>query len=370
MRTDSKSGRKRPLVVAAALTVLALMAAACSSGGDSSSSDTSAGGSAPLSQSSITMLATTQAFDAPTVIALKKGYFDEVGLDVEVRRDTSGADMVAAVVGGSAQVGLLSTTPPLAAAAQGAGVKAIGVAGHATELSMVIDKEAAQRAGIPENGSADEKLRALADSGLKIAVGAPGSGTYVQVGSLLSARGIDPDQAIQREALEGPASFIAAFRRGDVDGFVWIPPTTIQVEEDEIVRIDFRELDEYKGLDFIVLITSDSMISAHPDTLQAFCDAWVRGWNDAVENPTEAAQILKEDLFPDLDMTLVERSFESSRTNFGPTPAITRSGFDKAVALSNLGRPTPINVSYDEFVDNTFMNNAITEAGLDVPLGD
>ncbi len=362
--------QKRPFMIAAVLSALVVIAVACSSGGDSgSSSDTSANGSAPLSQSSITMLATTQAFDAPTVIALKKGYFDEVGLDVEVRRDTSGADMVAAVVGGSAQIGLLSTTPPLAAAAQGADVKAIGVAGHATELSMVINKEAAQRAGIPENGTADQKLRALADSGLKIAVGAPGSGTYVQVGALLSARGIDPDEAIQREALEGPASFLAAFRRGDVDGFVWIPPTAIQVEDSEIVRIDFRELDEYKALDFIVLITSGGMISSHPDTLQAFCDAWIRGWDDAVQNPTEAAQILKEDLFPDLDMTLVERSFESSWVNFGPTPAITRAGFDKAVALSNLGRPAPINVSYDEFVDNTFMNNAITGAGLDVPLG-
>lgn len=64
-----------------------------------------------------------------------------------------------------------------------------------------------------------------------------------------------------------------------------------------------EELDTYSP----VIITSESMIAKDPETVQAFMDATVKGYQFAIENPSEAAEILIR-AEPDLDPELVKRS--------------------------------------------------------------
>src|SRR5690625_420795 len=65
------------------------------------------------------------------------------------------------------------------------------------------------------------------------------------------------------------------------------------------------ELDTYDP----VIITSEKLIEEDPDTVKAFIEATAKGYEFAIENPTEAAEILI-DAEPDLDPELVKRSQE------------------------------------------------------------
>ena len=56
-----------------------------------------------------------------------------------------------------------------------------------------------------------------------------------------------------------------------------------------------------------ILITNEEMIKAKPDVVEAFVQAAARGYADAIQNPSEAADILLK-AAPDLDPALVKAS--------------------------------------------------------------
>ncbi|MEI3604952.1 ABC transporter substrate-binding protein [Pseudogracilibacillus sp. SE30717A] len=66
-----------------------------------------------------------------------------------------------------------------------------------------------------------------------------------------------------------------------------------------------EELDTYSP----VIITNDNLIKEDPETVQAFVEATLKGYEFAIENPEEAAEILIA-AEPDLDPELVKRSQE------------------------------------------------------------
>ena len=58
-----------------------------------------------------------------------------------------------------------------------------------------------------------------------------------------------------------------------------------------------------------ILITNEAMIADDPDTVRAFVEASAKGFEFAIANPGEAADILL-DANPDLDAALVQASQE------------------------------------------------------------
>lgn len=78
------------------------------------------------------------------------------------------------------------------------------------------------------------------------------------------------------------------------------------VELNFIQKKDYaEELDTYSP----VIITSEKMMNENPEVVRAFMDATVKGYEFAIENPSEAAEILIN-AEPDLDPELVKRSQE------------------------------------------------------------
>lgn len=109
----------------------------------------------------------------------------------------------------------------------------------------------------------------------------------------------------------GDSDFFVAVER-DVDfslvfyGWTGIEAELRGVDLNMVYLADFSdELDFYTP----ILATSEKMIETNPDTVKAFTEAAVRGYEYAIENPEEAAQILIDHV-PDLDPDLVKRSQE------------------------------------------------------------
>ncbi|WP_409253267.1 ABC transporter substrate-binding protein [Bacillus sp. SCS-153A] len=107
----------------------------------------------------------------------------------------------------------------------------------------------------------------------------------------------------------GDSDFFTAVQR-DID-FAWIYYgwTGIEAElrNEDINMIYLTDYSEKLDYYTPVLTTNEKMISDDPETVEAFLAAVSKGYNFAIDNPAEAAQVLI-DAVPDLDEELVKKS--------------------------------------------------------------
>jgi NitT/TauT family transport system substrate-binding protein len=122
------------------------------------------------------------------LIADKKGFFKDAGLDVEIVNAGSGSKAAAAVIGGSDRVGASDLGDMLGAAEKGQDVKIFAALVSRPTVAAVLRKSVADRLGITDQTPVDQRVKAL--KGLKMSISTPGSGTDVMLRYLLGARAI------------------------------------------------------------------------------------------------------------------------------------------------------------------------------------
>lgn len=144
-------------------------------------------------------------------------------------------------------------------------------------------------------------------------------------GKVFGASGTDLERAMLETIMEengadvskiefqniGDSDYFTAVKR-DIDfSLVFQGWTGIEAElrDQELNMVYLKDFSE--ALDFYtpILATSETMINDNPDLVTAFVHAAMKGYEYAIENPTEAADILIESE-PDLDPELVMRSQE------------------------------------------------------------
>lgn len=108
----------------------------------------------------------------------------------------------------------------------------------------------------------------------------------------------------------GETDFFVASEKGDID-FGWEFETWAGVKA-ELMGIELNYIDlgkEDKNLDYYtpVIITNEGNIKNKPDLVRKFMEAVVKGYEFAIENHQEAAQILLDNA-PELDDKLVKAS--------------------------------------------------------------
>lgn len=225
-------------------------------------------------------------------VAKEKGFYEEVGLDVEILLpgEVSAEQLVATDRG---EFGISFQTEVTQARAQDLPIVSIGA---------IIQHETSGYASPVEKG-----IKSPKDFNGKV---------YGAYGSLLEESMIE--LVMSRDGAEmkdvdivqlGNSDFFMA-TKNEIDFvsifYAWtgIEAEIRGVDLNFIQRKDYaEELDTYSP----VIITSEKMIEEHPDIVQAFMKATVKGYEFAIENPDEAAEILIE-AEPDLDPELVKRS--------------------------------------------------------------
>jgi NitT/TauT family transport system substrate-binding protein len=149
------------------VSTVALAAAGCQAATSGSSEPGSIKVALPTSVTSFA--------NADVVVAEEKGFFDDVGLDVELTNLKSGASTVKAVVGGQYEVGGSSIEPVVNAVAEGGDLRIIGSYADRLEVQVVTPKSIASPAelrgqvlGVQEVGAFREVMTrmVLQDAGL------------------------------------------------------------------------------------------------------------------------------------------------------------------------------------------------------------
>lgn len=230
-------------------------------------------------------------------IAKAKGWYEEEGLDVQIVEPAEAG--VNQVVGaGQAEFGISFQEQVIPARAQGVPV---------VSIAAIIQHNTSSLASL-----AERNIRRPRDLEGKTYGGFGGALEREIIERLVACDGADPAKVKFVEV--GNVDYLVGMDRGDYDvvwvfdGWEGIRFTEIEKRQMNFIRfIDYTDCipDWYTP----VIITSEKMINEQPEVVRAFMRATARGYQYAIDYPSEAAAVLLQ-AAPELDRQLVTLSAE------------------------------------------------------------
>lgn len=244
---------------------------------------------------------------APLALALEKGFYKEVGLDVSIEQGQGSGTTVQTVGSGADLFGLAdSATMVLGKTAQNIPVKLLAVYTQTATMGLIYHADSdfngdlatvKGKVVISSAGAADLRLLdpALASAGLSQ------SDVQIQL--------VDTNARVPL-FLQTPGAFLTGFATGDL----------LRVRSKEpgakyVPYADYGVIAYGTGL-----IASESTIEGKPDLVKKFVAASQKGWEEAVKDP-EAAVAASLKLYPDLDAKLLTDGLKIALEQQLHTPA-------------------------------------------------
>ncbi len=287
-------GARRMKKLYAFLLVAILVLAGCSSKSSDSTKDKVADSKKELKKITVVLDWTPNTNHTGLYVAKEKGYFKDQGLDVDIiQPGDTGADQLIAT--GKADFGVSYQEGVTQARVQGVPLVSIAAviqhntSGFASPVAKNI-KTPKDFEGKTYGGWGSPVEKAVIDSLMKT--------------EKADVKKVDIINA-------GDADFFTMVKK-DVD-FAWIYYGWTGIEAElRGEKLNMIYLTDYsKKLDYYtpVLATNEKMIQNDPDTVKAFVKAASQGYEYAIKNPDQAADILVK-AAPDLDPKLVKKSQE------------------------------------------------------------
>lgn len=288
-------------ILLAALLALPLAAAACGNddenGADNGSDNGDGNGNGDSEAREVTMMLdwTPNTNHLGIYVAQAQGYYEEEGLDVSiVEPGASGASAV--VAEGSADFGISVQEQVIPARAEDVPL---------VSIAAIVQHNTSSLMSLAETG-----IESPADMEGHAYGGFGGALETELVRTLVECDGGNPDNVTFTEV--GDVDYLIGMERGQYD-FVWIFDgwDGIRFEEIEGRDVNFLRFIDYEDCipDWYtpVIVTNEDKIADDPELVRAFLAATSRGYEFAMENPSEAADVLL-DAVPELDEELVRLS--------------------------------------------------------------
>ncbi len=237
------------------------------------------GGSAEEESMELTVALSSPHVWIQPVIAECQGYYEEVGVDVEHVRFTSGRAAMDALIGGQAEIATTAISPVIFAAFQ--------------EQPMAILAENAR--------FLDEKITARVESGIAEPADLEGKKIGVTLGSdvhyflylYLEYAGLTVEDVDVVNL--GPADMVISLVNGDVDAFAsWRPqPDNAKAEMgDGAVFLTQPDPPIFESL--YLIVGMEELVEANPEAYQRFMEAMVMADEFAASNPEGAVACVAE----------------------------------------------------------------------------
>lgn len=335
--------------MAAALVLTAGLAVGC---GDDDGGPDAAGpaGSEPTEVDIVTLAGSFVSM--PIAIANAEGYFQENGIEPVFVNTTAGTTASAALISGSADMGLLAAPEGLIAASEGQELQ--WIAGLTT--SYLADLVGATAADLPNRDAGyPEAIEDLA--GKRIGVTAIGSASYYGLLSVLEeGAGLGKDD-VTIIATGGNPAAVASLQNNQLDAAILTDPLTHKVNEEGIATTlmsfydgDRPEIFEPNFLNGFA--ATSEYIDANPEIVEA-ANAAITQAHDLLasfETPEDAlplAEKLQADFAGTAPEVLAELIFHA-RSAW--TPAISREALDHAQQLTMETGSLPEPLDYDTII--------------------
>jgi len=263
---------------------------------------------------------------APVVLAEELGAFERQGLDVEIRREVSWANVRDKLALGLLDASHILAPLPLALTL---GIDSVNVPlvnvmtlqlnGNALTLSQALWREIEEAA--PELAAKGPPLDARAIAAVvakRAAAGRPQlvlasvfpySVQHYMVRLWLSSGGLDPDRDV-RLTIVPPPHTVAHLSGGVIDGYCVGEPWNQQAQALGIGRIVLTGPDIWKGMPEKVLGTTEAFAEKNPGTLRALIKALLEAaqWLDDPANRAEAARVLSQPRYLNMPAEVMQRT--------------------------------------------------------------
>lgn len=269
MRTTSTARRRpgrRPTTLVAVAGVLALLLSACGGGDDDSAGSTSIG-----FQTSFLF----NAWDAPFFLALDKGYYEDEGLDVEIREGSGSGAALQSLIGEANQIVEAERAATAIQASETDGLLSVAGLKESNGLAIVSFKDK----GIEEPADLRGKT-------IGITLGSSESGILP---AFLEENGIGIDEVkVENLAAGQKAQFLTA---GKVDAISFVDYSAVSIAPlDELNMMTFTDY----GLTLLGtgLATTTKFAEKNPDALAGFVRATMKAFNEAIADPEPAIDAL------------------------------------------------------------------------------
>jgi NitT/TauT family transport system substrate-binding protein len=292
-------------------------------------------------------------------VAIGAGYYRDEGLEPDIVNVSSGTQQAAAVMGGSGDFTQLGMPHTLRAVARGGDLVAIGSGFDKYPIALVISKASAQRLGITDAMSPDEKIRRV--HGLKIGITSPGSSTDEFMRTIMMVRGMDPDKDVRLQPIGIGAPMVAAMQQGNTDGFAFMSPfTDIAVSRGlGIVVADPMQgnLPEYQDVPYQVITTSRRTVETRRPILLASLRAMTKAIILCRDHPDQAKQFVRE-YFKDVGDADFNIAFDTYVKAVPMTPVVTPAQVTNTLKMLNLSEKAPLAPTYAQVTDMTMAEAA------------
>jgi NitT/TauT family transport system substrate-binding protein len=236
---------------------------------------------------------------APVHLGIKKGFFEDEGLELAVQTVQGGAEIVPQVMSGDVQIGFSNTPSLLAAAEAGLPVEIVAPARGSSPAGRG-DEQDLEGAVMVKRDSA---IRSYADLvGKTVAVNAVQNVVDLTLSAALDRRGIGHGEV---ERLEVPfPDMLAALDAGRVDAaFMAAPFKTLAEQSGDYRSIGFPMHDVRPEFVFTSYFASSAWAQENEDVLEAFLRALRRSMLYAAAHEEQTRQTIGE--FTELPQELV-----------------------------------------------------------------
>ncbi len=329
--------------------LMLMLVSACGGGEPTASENTIKTSGEASGNQKITIAQTTHGFlFAPLYIAQEKGFFDEEGLDVELITTGGGSKVMAAVIGGSVEIGGTTLGNVMDAAEKGQDIQVFATMMNQYASNVVIRKEIAEERGLTENSTISEKIQAL--KGLKIAITSPGSSSDKLVRYLLEMENIQPDKEVELVPLGKSEAVIPAFKNKQIDAFAFSSPTSdMGVMNDGFMLINLSkgEVEELNGFLYTGLVAKKEQLESNKELYEKVTRAVAKA-EEFIKTDKEGAKEALKASFTDIDEEVYNVAFENNYPAFATSPVVTKEGYEMNVIFEG------IDVPFDSVVNNEF----------------
>jgi NitT/TauT family transport system substrate-binding protein len=213
--------------------------------------------------------------NAPTMVALEKGFFNRNELTAEMIPFKGGPDLLKGILAGAADIGLTGATDPLVFRERGTTIRAVATVLEKNHFTLTV-------------GPQIKRVEDL--KGGSIGVTVVGSTTWVFARMLAKKMGWDPEKDVKIVGVGGIDAQAAALRRGETQGVIFGDAGAV-LESQGIGRIIMR-LDEVtpKWISLIAYST-DELIKSKKDTLARMLRSIFQGARFCRDSAEESIRI-------------------------------------------------------------------------------
>lgn len=231
---------------------------------------------------------TTGVLFGTAYIAKKLGYFDEVGLDVSIYDGNGGSNAVAAIVGGSAQIGIVGLKNMSQAVLKGQSLKAIGTGVQGFPNALVVRSELLKDAKVNADSSLADKGAVLRDRVIAVTDIGGSSGEFARF--ILKQAGLPADKATIIN-LNSIAGQLASLKAGKIDAFVNGSPTIETAVRDgygTALVVPSRDLKDITAFEYTVQAVRADFLKQNPDIVERYLKALDKAIKVSRNDPEKA----------------------------------------------------------------------------------